>query len=54
MGNSNVACTLDIMNLMANVDNRKCIEELSKAIKEEVDKILELERRIREKTSGSS
>jgi len=46
MGNSNVACTLDIMNLMANVHNRKCVEELRNDIKECDEKILELERRI--------
>jgi len=46
MGNSNVACTLDIMNLMANVHNRKCVEQLRNEIKECDEKILELERRM--------
>jgi len=40
-----IPCVLDNMNLMANVHNKKCIEELGKRIN---DEILELERRMDE------
>jgi hypothetical protein len=36
MSNSGIPCVLDILNLMANVHNKKCVEELRK-------KVLELE-----------
>jgi len=48
MGNSNVPCTLDIMNLMANVHNRKCVGQLRNEIKECDEKIREIERRMLE------
>jgi hypothetical protein len=43
MSNAGVPCILDILNLMANVHAKKCIQELQ-------DRILELEKRIEEKT----
>ena len=48
MGVSNVPYPLDIMNLMANVHNRKCVEQLTKQIKDRDEKIGELEGRIAE------
>jgi len=33
MANSGVPCVLDVMNLMANVDNRRCVEELRRALR---------------------
>ena len=48
MGISNVPYPLDIMNLMANVHNRKCVEQLTKQIKDRDEKIGELEGRIAE------
>lgn len=50
MSNANIPCVLDNMNLMANVHNRKCIEELRKRIKGDDEKILEIEHRIGELT----
>ena len=34
LSNAGVPCTLDILNLMANVHNKKCIEELGQKIRE--------------------
>ena len=46
MANAIIPCVLDNMNLLANVHNKKCIEELRKRIKDDDEKILELERRM--------
>ena len=46
MSNSTVPVTLDVMNLMANVHNKKCVEELRKALREKEEKIRELEDRV--------
>lgn len=43
MSQSGIYCITDILNLMANVHNRKCIEEVKSRIKE-------LERSIKEMT----
>jgi len=48
MSFASIPCILDNMNLLANVHNKKCIEELRKRIKEDDSKILEFERRIEE------
>jgi len=48
MGVSNIPYPLDIMNLMANVHNKKCVEQLTKQIKDSDEKIGELEGRIAE------
>ena len=48
MSLASIPCVLDNMNLMANVHNKKCIEELRKRIKDDDEKMLELERRMGE------
>ena len=46
MGVSNVPYPLDIMNLMANVHNMKCVEQVRKGLRDGEGKMLELERRL--------
>lgn len=54
MANSGVPCVLDVMNLMANVDNRRCVEELRRALRkfegrlERLEKLAEKWRKIGE------
>ena len=48
MANAGVPCTLDIMNLMANVHNKKVIAQLQAQIKEYNERIRLLEGRLRE------
>jgi len=46
MSSSKAPVTLDAMNLMANVHNKKCVEELRKALNEREERIRELEGRL--------
>jgi len=46
MANAFVPCVLDNMNLMANVHNRNCVEQLRKEVQEIDKRIFELEQRI--------
>lgn len=46
MSNTKTACVLDAMILMANVHNRKCVEQMRKKLRDREGKILELERRL--------
>lgn len=48
MSNANIPCVLDNMNLLANVHNKKCIEQLCKEAQEIDKRIFELEQRIGE------
>jgi hypothetical protein len=50
MANAGVPCTLDIMNLMANVDNKKVIVQLRARIREYEERINHLEERLKEMT----
>jgi hypothetical protein len=43
MANAGITVVLDNMNLMANVDNKKCIEELRKKILKLMDRLEKLE-----------
>ena len=46
MSNAKTACVMDAMNLMANVHNRKCVEQMRKGLRDGEGKMLELERRL--------
>jgi len=46
MSNTRAACVLDAMNLMANVHNMKCVEQVRKGLRDGEGKMLELERRL--------
>jgi hypothetical protein len=34
MANSGIPCVMDALNLMANVHNKKCVEELKRKLQE--------------------
>jgi hypothetical protein len=48
MANAFIPCVVDNMNLLANVHNRKCMEELRKRTKEVNEKVLQMEERLAE------
>lgn len=52
MANSGVPCVLDAMNLMANVENQRCVEELRRTLREFEGRLQKLEKHAEQSGEG--